>query len=84
MNRAYKIFCIIQAVFLSLFFIGVLCITADFSPVITGDVILDDSHLLTRSQMTGWIIWMNTVFMFGLACLFFLFIGRQLKQIVKD
>lgn len=38
--------------------------TTEIAPVITGDVLLEDSAILTRSQMSGWIVWMNTAVLF--------------------
>ena len=80
MNDPYKVFRIIQTVYLSVALTAVLVMTIQMHPVITGDIILEDKYLLSRSQMTAWIIWMNTAFIFGLGCVIFSMIGKWLKK----
>lgn len=80
MSDPYKVFRIIQVIYLAVALTSVLIMTIQMHPVITGDMILEDSHLLSRSQMTAWIIWMNTAFVFGLGCVIFSIIGKWLKR----
>lgn len=80
MSDPYKVFRIIQVIYLAVALTAVLIMTIQMHPVITGDMILEDSHLLSRSQMTAWIIWMNTAFVFGLGCVIFSIIGKWLKR----
>jgi len=80
MNDPYKVFRIIQTIYLSVALTAVLVMTIQMHPVITGDIILEDKYLLSRSQMTAWIIWMNTAFIFGLGCVIFSMIGKWLKK----
>lgn len=76
----YTVFRVIQAVYLTAAVFVVLVATIQFHPIITGDVLLDDEHILSKSQMTAWILWMNTVFIFGLGCIIFATLNKWMRK----
>ena len=57
-----------------------MAVSIQMYPVIVGDSLIEESQILSRSQMTAWIIWMNTAFIFGLGCIIFSMIGKWLKK----
>lgn len=80
MTEPYKIFRIIQGIYLAISLVAIMIMTIQVYPVITGDALFEESQILNRSQMTAWIIWMNTAFVFGLGCIIFSMIGKWLKK----
>lgn len=80
MTRSYKVFCVIYATFIVIAFASIMAVSIQMYPVIVGDSLFEESQILSRSQMTAWIIWMNTVFIFGLGCIIFSMIGKWLKK----
>lgn len=80
MTKAYKVFCVLYAAFIVMAFASMMAVSIQMYPVIAGDSLIEESQILSRSQMTAWIIWMNTAFVFGLGCIIFSMIGKWLKK----
>lgn len=80
MTKSYKAFCVIYAMFIVIAFASIMAVSIQTYPVIVGDSLFEESQILSRSQMTAWIVWMNTVFIFGLGCIIFSMIGKWLKK----
>lgn len=78
--NAHKVFRMMEAVYLTVAVFTCIVLTVQVHPIITGDVLLDDSHLLSRSQMTAWIIWMNTVISFALGYIVFSVVEKWLRK----
>lgn len=80
MTKIYKAFCVIYATFIVMAFASMMAVSIQMYPVIAGDLLIEESQILSRSQMTAWIIWMNTAFTFGLGCIIFSMIGKWIKK----
>lgn len=80
MTKAYKVFCVLYAAFIVMAFASMMAVSIQMYPVIAGDSLIEESQIFSRSQMTAWIIWMNTAFVFGLGCIIFSMIGKWLKK----
>lgn len=70
----------IYATFLVIALASMMAVSIQLYPVIAGDSLIEESQILSRSQMTAWIIWMSTAFTFGLGCIIFSMIGKWLKK----
>ena len=76
---AYKLYRIFEFTVLALMVFCAVTLTHHVSPIITGDVLLEESMLLSRSQMSAWIMWMNTLFIFGIGYCAIRMVGKWLR-----